>query len=379
MKQILCFAADRWQSDPTRAQHLLSAFPESEILYLQPGSPSGHRIRRQVGKQFYIDSLPHIPEVDAEHPHIGGSTHRRLVRHVQKVIEEHSFSSPLLWLCSPLYAELLDEIPHSGLIYDCDRDWSQLPIEWESLVTCRADIVFAASPGLQEHLSPCNDNILVVPNGINFETYDAVRTNDFLCPPDMLHCPAPVFGYVGTIWSNLDLAPVEAAAQAHPEWSFVLIGKISRKNRYVARLRQLDNVYLLGPRNAADIPAYTRHFTAGMMLLRDGMEDNDILSPRVYEYMAQGLPIAAMYHHLQREAYPTLIDSAYSVPRFVEMCEKIAADDPTEKKVERYRIAAQSDWSCRCRQATEAIRASQLLEEMDLTRSVEDGRDWFAD
>lgn len=379
MKQILCLAADRWQPESTRIQQFLGAFSDTEILYLQPGSPSGHRIRRQENEHIFIDSLPYVPAVNAEHPSISGSSYRRLVRHIQKALSEHRFSSPLLWLCSPVYANLLDEIPHSGLVYDCDRDWSQLPIEWESLVTCQADLVFAASPGLQDHLSPCSDNILVVPNGINFKTYDAMRTNDLLCPPDMSGCPAPVFGYVGTIWSNLDLAPVEAAALAHPEWSFVLIGKISRKNKYVARLRRLDNVYLLGSRNAADIPAYTRHFTAGMMLLREGMEDNDILSPRVYEYMAQGLPIAAMYHHLQKEVYPTLIDSAYSVPRFVEMCEKIISYDPTEKKVERYKVAAESDWACRCRQVTEALRDSQLLDEMDLTRSVDEGRDWFAE
>ncbi len=325
----------------------------------------------------YLYTLPPIPPIIEERPLLSAANHRKLLHIIVDAMRHHLFQQPLLWVCSPIYDELVDEIPHSGLIYDCDQDWSRLPILLESQLTCRADIVFAASPGLQEHLSPCNHNIVVVPNGIPFERYDAVRTDAFLCPLDMARCASPIFGYVGTVWPNLNLTPVEAAATAHPEWSFVFLGLVSRHNRYVSSIRKLPNVYFLGPKRAADIPPYLRHMTAGMMLLRDGMEDNDILSPRVYEYFAQGLPVAAMYHHLQKEVYPTLIDSAYSVPRFVEMCEKIVQHDPTEKKVARHRIAADSDWSNRCRQVQQAVEDSKLLEELDLTRSIDDGRDWF--
>ena len=382
LKQILCLAADPWsRTTPSRTQRLVSALPDTELLWFEPEQPRSSAQRRNGERAAHLTrvyTLSPIPAVNEYHPAFSTRTHRRLLRTILSAMEDCRFFEPLLWVSSPLYDELVDEIPHSGLIYDCDRDWSRLPIELESRLTCRADLVFAASAGLREHLSPCSRNIIVVPFGIDFPMHDARLTDDFLCPPDMIRCPLPRFGYAGTVWANLNLTPVEAAARAHPEWSFVFLGRVSRKNPYADALRRLSNVYFLGQKRREDIPVYLRHLTAGMMLLRDGMEDNDILSPRVYEYFAQGLPVAAMYYHLQKESYPSLIDSAYSVPQFIEMCEKIAAFDPVEKKVARYEIASEADWSRRCTQVREAVEESRLTDRMDLTRSVDDGRDWFA-
>ena len=382
LKQILCLAADPWsRTNPSRTQRLLSGFPDIELLYFEPEAPRASARQRNSGRAAHLTrvyTLPPIPAVNEYHPAFSPHAHRHLLRAIRTAMEESRVFEPLLWVASPIYDELLDEIPHAGLIYDCDRDWSALPPALESRLTCRADLVFAASAGLREHLSPCSRNIIVVPFGIDFPQYDARVTDGFLCPPDLARCPFPRFGYAGTIWPNLNLTPVEAAAEAHPEWSFVFLGRISRKNPYVDALRRLPNVYFLGQKREEAVPAYLRHLTAGMMLLRDGMEDDDVLSPRVYEYFAQGLPVAAMYYHLQKESYPTLIDSAYSVPRFVEMCEKIAAGDPVEKKISRYEIASGADWSMRCAQVREAVADCRLLDRMDLTRSVDEGRDWFA-
>ncbi len=382
MKQLLCLAAQPWQRTPTRTQYFLTAlaeaFPDLQILYFQPDHPS---IRPQRGQQVVPGicryTLPYIPMVTEAHPQIPAATLRQVQRVLREGMDDFGFQQPLLWVCSPLYDQIVETLPRSGLIYDCDRDWSNLPIELESQLTCRADIVFAASPGLQDHLSPCNHNIVVVPVGIDFPRFDAVRTDGYLCPPELLHCTRPIFGYVGTIWSNLNLTPVQAAAEAHPEWSFVFLGKISRKNPYLPALRRLPNVQLLGSRPQEEIPAYLRHINVGLSLLRDEMEDNDILSPRIYEYFAQGLPVVAMYHHLQKEVYPTLIDSAYSPAGFVQMCEKVICEDPTKKKVARYQLATGADWSCRCRHVVEVLQSSRLLDELDLTHAPDAGQRWF--
>ena len=54
-----------------------------------------------------------------------------------------------------------------GVVYDCARDWSHLPARWESDLCLDADVSFAASPELAEHLSPCSDNVVLLPNGAN--------------------------------------------------------------------------------------------------------------------------------------------------------------------------------------------------------------------
>ena len=364
MKQILCLSSAPWRKRPTRTQRFLSQFPDAEILYFEPGSL--HQKRKDCQRAApltYVYTLPYISGVTAEQEHLGWLSRRKTLQYILGCMNYHRFDHPLLWVCSPLYNEFLQDIPYSGLIYDCDQDWSNLPILWESQLTTRADIVFAASVGLEDHLSPCSKNIEVVPNGLDYALFNPERTEELPCPQELRTMPYPIFGYTGTIWQNLNLAPVAAAAKAHPEWSFVLIGRILAGNPYFRRLRKLPNVHFLGAKKTSEIPAYLRHFNAGMSFLRDGMEDDDVLSPRIYEYLSTGMPIVSMYHQLHLEEYPQLIESAYSPQMFVEMCEKVLDYDSLIRKEERKALARECDWSVRCHQVKEVLDHCRLLGE----------------
>jgi hypothetical protein len=100
-----------------------------------------------------------------------------------------------------------------------------------------------------------------------------------------------------------------------------------------------------------------------MSFLRDGMEDDDVLSPRIYEYLAAGIPIVSMYHPLHLEEYPTLIESAYSPQRFVEMCEKQLREDTPVQQLSRKALAKECDWSVRTAQVKEVLETCKLLGE----------------
>ncbi len=364
LKQILCLGSTPWRKRPSRTQRFLSQFHDAEILYFEPGSLSGKRKDCQrVAPLTYVYTLPFIPRVTADQSHLGWFSRQKVLRYLLGCMNYHRFETPLLWCCSPLYNEFLQDIPYSGLIYDCDQDWSRLPILWESQLTTRADIVFAASVGLEDHLSPCSKNIVVVPNGLDYPLFNPFSHPQLPCPGELRSLHYPIFGYTGTIWQNLNLSPAAAAATAHPEWSFVFIGRIHSGNPYVRRLRRLPNVHFLGPKKTTEIPAYLRHIDVGMSFLRDGMEDDDVLSPRIYEYLATGIPIVSMYHELHLEEYPTLIESAYSPQMFVKMCEKMLSQDSYDHKEERQALARECDWSFRCKQVKEVVDHCKLLGE----------------
>jgi glycosyltransferase involved in cell wall biosynthesis len=364
LKQIVCLGTAPWRNRPTRTQRFLSQFTDAEILYFEPGTPRGPRKDCQrVAPLTYVYTLPDLPVADAEQAHLGRISRWRALRYLLGCLNYHRFDHPLLWVCSPIYNDLIQDIPHGALVYDCFQDWSQYAILWESQLTTRADIVFAASEGLRDHLSPCSKNIVVVPNGLEFSRFDPAATASLPCPADLQPSAPPIFGYTGTVWENLNLAPVLIAAQKHPDWSFVFLGKTHPGNSYLRALRRLPNVRFLGPKKANEIPAYVCHFSAGMAFLRDGMEDDDVLSPRIYEYMAAGIPVVAMYHHMHTEEYPTLIDSAYSPQRFVEMCQKVLTQDTPARRLERQAAAKGCDWAIRCQQVKDVVEECKLLGE----------------
>lgn len=364
MKQILCLSAAPWRKRPSRTQRFLSQFSDAEILYFEPGSPT--RARKdclRAAPMTYVYTLPYLPKVTEDQAHLSRLSHWKVLRYLLSCMNYHRFDRPLLWVCSPLYNEFLQDIPYSGLIYDCDQDWSRLPILWESQLTTRADIVFAASVGLEDHLSPCSKNIAVVPNGLDYAQFAPISTEGLPCPEELRRLPRPILGYAGTVRRNLNLSPVSAAAAAHPEWTFVFVGRVQNGNPYARQLRGLPNVHFLGPRKAGEIPAYLRRFDVGMSFLRDGMEDDDVLSPRIYEYLALGMPIVSMYHQLHQEEYPSLIESAYSPQMFVEMCEKVLAGDSYVRRDLRQALARECDWSLRCKQVKEILDHCKLLVE----------------
>ena len=78
------------------------------------------------------------------------------------------------------------------------------------------------SQGLIDHLSPCNDNIALLPNGVNHP--------DVYPPPPSFRrscrgASSPILGYTGTLWRIRTSPPFCTPAQAMPACTFVFLGR----------------------------------------------------------------------------------------------------------------------------------------------------------
>lgn len=56
---------------------------------------------------------------------------RKIGRFIRSVAARHRFRKPLLWATDPRQVHLLDLLDYGGLVYDCDREWEDLPLDWE--------------------------------------------------------------------------------------------------------------------------------------------------------------------------------------------------------------------------------------------------------
>lgn len=248
MKQIVCLSNEPWSPSPGRTQQLVARLKDVQVLYFSPAeSWRDQRFRgkgRAVKPNITTYTLPPLLlPVDERYGELFQLGQRKLARYIAGKIAKHRFRAPLLWTTCPEQVHLLDRLDYDGLVYDCDREWDDLPPAWEGVLSSTADVVFAASQGLADRLSPCSSNIALLPNGTAYPLFAKAARPPEDRPPRR---SAPTFGWAGTIHPDLDLSPVLHAAHAHPEWNFLLLGR-REPNPLVKKLKRLPNVSFLPP------------------------------------------------------------------------------------------------------------------------------------
>ena len=143
MKQIVCLSNEAWSHSPGRTQQLIARLKHTQVLFFSPAdSWRDMRFRaggRAVKPNITVYTLPPLllPS-DERYGPLFRLGQRRLARFIAGCMEEHRFRSPLLWNTCPEQVHLLDRLDYDGLIYDCDREWDDLPPEWEGSMASAA-------------------------------------------------------------------------------------------------------------------------------------------------------------------------------------------------------------------------------------------------
>ena len=362
MKQIICLSNEPWSASPGRTQQLLSRLKDTQILYFSPAAhwrDSNYQKKgRQVKQNITVYTLPPLLlPMDERFGHLFRLGQRKIGRFIAAKAARARFSAPLLWTTCPEQVHLLDRLDYDGLVYDCDREWDDLPPAWEGVLSSTADVVFAASQGLAERLSPCSSNIALLPNGTAYPLFAKAARPPEDRPPRRT---APTFGWAGTIHPDLDLSPVLHAAHAHPEWNFLLLGR-REPNPLVKKLKRLPNVSFLPPCPQMEVPAYLARCQVLMDFLREEQPDSDVIPTRMYEYLSTGRPIVAMLWPDQVEPFPDVVYGAHSNREFVTLCEHALEELPSLVTQRRLDHGAQAAWSVRAGRVSRILATAGLL------------------
>lgn len=359
MKQIVCLAHSPWRARPDRTQQLLARLGDTQILFFEPaprrGVPApeqGRRVRAHVTVYTLPAPLPGPQE---------GSVlaRRRLDRaanFIQSMMERHRFREPALWCSSPVHAQFLDKLAYRGVVYDCHRFWDDSYLDWESDLTSHAEVVFAASLGLIRRLSPCSDNIALLPNGVNPLLY---QQREHPLPPALANLPGQkVLGRMGRVDAQVDTEPLLYAARHRPEWTFLLMGPATKPG--AEPLRGQDNIIITGPVNPLDVPDCLHRCDLLFDLARLDRPGSDITPSRVYEYLATGKPIVTVVDPRVPDAIPELVATAYDGPGFLRRCKSAFGEDPSLPR-RRRAMARQSSWAGRAAQVSGILEAAGLF------------------
>lgn len=355
MKQLICLSHSPWSSTPNRTQQLITRLKDVEVLFFEPSdgsSPSPRKVRPNITAY----SIPPQLMTRLDTPVLGAPARALLRRYFRKILQGHRFREAPLWLTCPAQYPLVRAIPHGGLVYDCDREWDDLPLKWESELALHADVVFAASPGLAHRLSPCCSNIAILPNGVNYTMFSR---RDGEVPPSLTRCKGPILCRVGDLTGDLELEPLLSAAAAHPEWNFLLLGETEDAVR--SRLSRWTNILLPGRVPMVDVPDYLRCSQVCFDLLSRSTAGSDILPIRLYEYLAVGKPVVLMLIPEQVEPFPDVVYTAFDPATFLRRCEHALEEDPTWVRDRRRSYARGAQWTDRAAEIQHILETAALL------------------
>jgi len=212
----------------------------------------------------------------------------------------------------------------------------------EPLMIKKANVVAANSQYLANYAGKYNPNSADIGQGCEVE--------EFLEPPaqypeDLNKIGFPRIGYCGSLTATrLDIRLLHFIASEQPNWNIVLVGPEDDAFRQ-SDLHTLKNVYFLGSKQPAELPAYTHSFDVCInpQLLNQMTIGN--YPRKVDEYLAAGKPVVAT----KTETMGIFGEAVYLCDTYqeylVQIQKAMQQAKNTEKIAERKKLGMSHTWA----------------------------------
>jgi glycosyltransferase involved in cell wall biosynthesis len=335
---------------------------------------------RQVSEQLFVFRYP-VWAPESGHFPLMRLTKRVGQRLIQQALRRLNMAQPIVWLSLPSMVGLVRTIPSACLhVYHVVDEYAAYghraseesrPIEELEREMLRAvDVVIVVSKKLYDAKSALHPHTYLVPNGVNYQAYAAALADPDI-PVDLQAIKPPRLGYSGLISGKLDFKLLKELALAHPEWSLVFLGEVSRDFKRAPtwqELQRLSNVHYLGSRDVSQVPHYLKGFQVGLMPYLQSRQVDNISPLKLYDYLATGLPLVSVDMPAAHEFKP-YIHLADNPQAFADAVRAALADTTPERQQTRRSLAAQHTWRARVEQISDVLRAHLTMKDPDAEAS----------
>ena len=281
------------QTDRHRIVRKLAAAAGGARNVLPPAPQNGGAL--WVVSPLFVP-LPSVPWMRRLNGRIGSRAARGWSRRL-------GFRDPVLINYVPVLADAMKRWPGTA-VYHCVDRWDAFDM-YDSAVMARmdeqccrhADLVIASAAELAARCLRFNSRVHLVPHGVDHAHFaQALASEDR--PPDLP--VGRVAGFFGLISEWIDQALLVRLAGELPGAQIVLIGT---PDVPTDRLGAVPNIHLLGPRPFTALPAYIRHFQAGLIPFAVNDLTRAVNPIKLREMLAAGCPVVST-------ALPEVLDAS---------------------------------------------------------------------
>ena len=293
---LLCFSHLRWQFVFQRPQHLMSRFarqrrtifweePEAALAGSEPAL--GVRTCAETGVVVVTPSLPEDMTEEQREPALKDLLDGFLAA------EKGPF---IRWYYTPMMLPFSRQVESVCTIYDCMDELANfrfapprlLPLEQELLDS--ADLVFTGGFSLYEAKKSRHPAVHPFPSSVDRAHFAQAR-GELEEPVDQKLSSRPRFGFYGVVDERMDLELIARVADAHPDWSLIIVGPVVKID--TAELPVRANIHYLGGKKYEELPAYLGGWDVALMSFAINDSTKFISPTKTPEYLAGGRPVVS--------------------------------------------------------------------------------------
>jgi UDP-galactopyranose mutase len=293
---LICFSHLRWNFVFQRPQHLMSRFAlERRVVFWEepeaalPGCEPALGVRT-CAETGVVVVTPSLPEGMEE-----GEQERVLKRLLDGFLagEKGPF---VRWYYTPMMLPFSRHVAAAATVYDCMDELANFRFAPPSLLALEselfdaADVVFTGGYSLYEAKRGRHPNVHPFPSSVDREHFGRARAVDG-DPDDQAIARRPRFGFYGVIDERMDLDLIAAMADAHPEWSVIMVGPVVKIEP--EDLPQRPNIFYLGGKTYEELPAYLGGWDVAISPFAINEATRFISPTKTPEYLAGGRPVVS--------------------------------------------------------------------------------------
>lgn len=313
----LYFGTDWEPENRTSAHHVARWLAErAPVMYfecpgMRPPRSTGRDIRRIVAKLFAAVGPPRRPSARVEvrtllqlpfHrlPGVAAFNRWLLLRSVRRVVarvrrEEGQIVS---WFLSPHIGVLAGRLGEDLTVQYCVDDYASFPgvdaaaiAAMDEALSRNADLVFVTSKTMVPRKQAVATHVVLSPHGVDVEHFRKATDPRIRLPEEVRSLTGAVIGFFGLIEAWIDLDLVQTLADRHPEWTFVMIGRVAVP---AAQVPVRPNIRFLGARPYQQLPDYGRRFDVSIIPYRFTQQVHHANPIKLREYLAMEKPIVSV-------------------------------------------------------------------------------------
>ncbi len=351
-----------WEYRIQRPQHLAEQLAElgHRVFYIQANFyPGMTPTIKQIKENVYLIRLPKEHGTILFNSTLSKDNIVSLEFSMLKVVNSFNIQSAILIVYLPFWRKLAIRLRETfgwKLVYDCMDDHadfsnsSDLAIQDEQLLLGKSDLVLATSLILLKKVEKENKNSILIPNGSDFDLFhkaaQEIDTNE------LNKLDYPIIGYYGAFADWFDTKLVRGLANAHPEWTFVLIGSTELAD--LKPIKELPNIHMLGEKPYNQLPGYLSNFDVCIIPYAKS-PSTDAMNPiNLFEFLSAGKPVVATRLN-EISNYSDYVLLAETQKEWELSIQKALSEEKTQELLtRRFTFAKDNTWKNRA----EAIESS---------------------